>query len=108
MGDYSDTGTFGARLKTARHAQGLTQHELGEKINVTAQAISQYEQDKRRPGFEIVYSISRILDCDIRWLLGGSDVQTGADCLAEEVAALPKEALDELKNYVDYLKQKYK
>lgn len=108
MGDRNETGTFGRRLKKARSAAGLTQRELGDKINVTAQAISQYEQDKRRPGFEIACSMADILGCDIRWLMGGTATLAEGATLAEEVASLPKEALAELKYYVDYLTQKYK
>ena len=42
---------FGSRLKKLRQKAGMTQSELGEKVNVTKVSICCYEKGTRTPGF---------------------------------------------------------
>ncbi|OCZ49931.1 XRE family transcriptional regulator [Dehalobacter sp. TeCB1] len=48
----------GNRLKNARLYRGLTVEELAEKIEVSKQTVSQYENDKIAPTFEKILSLS--------------------------------------------------
>lgn len=48
----------GNRLKNARLYRGLTVEELAEKIDVSKQTVSQYENDKIVPTFEKILSLS--------------------------------------------------
>ncbi|MCG1024976.1 MULTISPECIES: helix-turn-helix domain-containing protein [Dehalobacter] len=48
----------GNRLKNARLYRGLTVEELAEKIEVSKQTVSQYENDKIVPTFEKILSLS--------------------------------------------------
>lgn len=41
--------SFGHRLKEARKRTGMTQKELGERLDVSASMIAQYETDNRTP-----------------------------------------------------------
>lgn len=52
----------GNRLKNARLYRGLTVEELGEKIEVSKQTVSQYENDKIVPPFEKILSLSKELE----------------------------------------------
>ncbi|TXR71838.1 XRE family transcriptional regulator [Bacillus sp. AR8-1] len=49
------------RIKAARTFSGLTIAELAEKIGVSRQAISQYEQGKNPPGLEVLMKIINVL-----------------------------------------------
>lgn len=51
----------GDRLKKARLYRGLTVEELAEKIEVSKQTVSQYENDKITPAFEKMMLISKEL-----------------------------------------------
>jgi Zn-dependent peptidase ImmA (M78 family)/transcriptional regulator with XRE-family HTH domain len=51
----------GNRLKNARLYKGLTVEELAEKIEVSKQTVSQYENNKIVPAFEKIFSLSREL-----------------------------------------------
>ena len=44
----SETGTFGARLRTLREAAGLTQEELAERAGLTSYAVSALERGRRQ------------------------------------------------------------
>lgn len=50
--------SIGENIKKARKAAGLTQKELAKKIGVTAQMISLYETDARRPKYETLARIA--------------------------------------------------
>ena len=56
-----DTKFNGNRLKLARTYRGMTLAELGEKINLTKQTISLYENNKSFPDYSIILKFSRIL-----------------------------------------------
>lgn len=51
----------GNRLKNARLYRGLTVEELAEKIEVSKQTVSQYENNKIIPAFEKILSLSKEL-----------------------------------------------
>jgi len=51
----------GNRLKNARLYRGLTVEELGEKIEVSKQTVSQYENGRIVPPFEKILSLSKEL-----------------------------------------------
>lgn len=54
--------TFGANLKRFREAAGLTQSQLGEKLGVTWQTVSNYETGMRWPREpEMVAAMSKVL-----------------------------------------------
>jgi Zn-dependent peptidase ImmA (M78 family)/transcriptional regulator with XRE-family HTH domain len=54
-------GFIGARLREAREARSLTQAELAEKLDVTTQAISQYERGSTTPHPDVTARLPEIL-----------------------------------------------
>jgi len=52
---------LGARLKEARKAQGLTQIELAEKLNIPQQTLARYEVGESRVSVALLVEMSRIL-----------------------------------------------
>lgn len=58
-----NTETFGTRFKNIRKTLGLTQEEIGKKIQMEATAISLMEQDKREPSLKTIRKICTLLGC---------------------------------------------
>ena len=56
-------------IKRLRQRKGLTQEELGSKLHVTRQAVSNWETGKNQPDIEILKSLAEILEVDVNELL---------------------------------------
>lgn len=52
---------LGEKIKILRVSRGITQAELGEKINVKRNTISQWEKNERTPSFEKIVELSKVL-----------------------------------------------
>ena len=61
---------LGSRIKDLRKRHGLTQEELGKKINVTKVSISCYENETRTPSLETLLELSDIFHVDPNYLFG--------------------------------------
>ncbi len=66
--------TTGELIKAARKKAGLTQAELGAKLNITPAAISQFEKPSSNPTFETLEKISNALGCKISELCEHYDI----------------------------------
>ncbi len=66
--------TLGQRLRQARRAQGMTQTEMGRRINRTHATISYWEGDLRVPEPKMVPVLSALLDIPIE-VIAGEDKQ---------------------------------
>ncbi|WP_195277047.1 helix-turn-helix domain-containing protein [Anaerotruncus rubiinfantis] len=62
--------TTGQLIKAARRNAGLTQKELGEKLDVTYQTLAQWENDLRNPKYETLQRIADALDVTVEYLRG--------------------------------------
>lgn len=60
---------FSEKLIELRKAKGWSQEELGNKINVSRQAISKWESEQANPEVEKVKEISKIFNVSIDYLL---------------------------------------
>ena len=60
------------RLREARLAKGWNQTELAEQVNISQQAVSGYEKD-RRPRFDVVIQLCEALEISLDWLVWGED-----------------------------------
>ncbi len=57
--------TLGEMLKTLRTQSGMTQSELGEKLSISAQAISKWERDESQPDIETLKKLAEIYNVSI-------------------------------------------
>jgi transcriptional regulator with XRE-family HTH domain len=62
--------SIGANIKARRHALGMTQRELAERLGVTQANVSRVESSQKGPGGEMLLSIAGALGCDVNDLLG--------------------------------------
>lgn len=67
---------FGDRLTKMRKAKGLTQEEVGEKIGISAQAVSKWENDTTMPDPIILKRLSDIYGVTLNQIYGMEDQPT--------------------------------
>lgn len=58
------------RIKKVRKQKGLSQTELGERIGVSQQVITNYERNIREPDIETLLKIAGALDVSLEMLIG--------------------------------------
>ena len=66
--------TFGQRLAALRKEKGLTQSDIADKVGITAQAVSKWENDQASPDIDILIKLSEIFDISLDELLGKEKV----------------------------------
>lgn len=60
---------FSSNLKYIRTIGNITQSELAEKVGITRQAISKYEQEKTEPSLYALHNIAKLFNCSIDTLI---------------------------------------
>lgn len=63
--------SVGENIKNIRKKNNITQEELAEKLNVTRQAVSNWENGKSEPDIETLTKIAQIFDISIDELVDG-------------------------------------
>ena len=76
--------TFGERFARLRKARGLTQEALAEKVGVSGQAVSKWENDISFPDITILPQLSDILGVSLDKLLGKEEDNSVAVVPEEE------------------------
>ena len=56
--------TFGQRFARLRKARGRTQEEIAQKVNVTPQAVSKWENDISSPDILLLGELADLLRCE--------------------------------------------
>ena len=107
------------RIHSLRIKCGLTQKELSEIIGVSVVSIGGWENGTRKPSAEAVIALAKALNVTTDYLLGRTnernpkkerfqDVDTIAAHRIGNIEQLSDEGLEELDNYIELLKLKYK
>ena len=65
--------TLGKRISTRRRAMGMTQDQLAEKLGVTAQAVSKWENDQSCPDITTLPRLAEIFGISVDTLLGRTE-----------------------------------
>ena len=98
---------LGLRLKKLRKEKSMTQEELGAVLGRTKFNISNYEMGRRQPDNDTLRALAKFFDVSIDYLLGESNVRRQHDVLAFHTTGdLTEEELEEVKNYIEFLKTK--
>lgn len=64
--------SVGRTIFELRAAKGWTQEQLGQRMNVSAQAVSKWEKGESLPDISLVVDLAQILCCTTDYLLGSS------------------------------------
>ena len=76
--------TLGQNIKKYRTQKGLSQNDLSEKLNVTYQAVSRWENDQVEPSVDALRKMSSIFGCSIDDLLSVTDDVTPKETKEQE------------------------
>lgn len=68
--------TFGQRFSRLRKQLGLKQETIAEKLNISAQAVSKWENDLSAPDISALPLLADILNVSLDELLGRDTIQT--------------------------------
>lgn len=96
--------TLGQRIAFHRKQKGLTQQQLGEQLNVSAQAISKWENDQAEPDVSMLIRLAELFDISLNLLLTGNEIAAtnetpvpeAADSVEEAPKATPKNKVSEI------------
>lgn len=100
-------------LKKLRREHHLTQEALAKQLNVSKSTISMYENGERIPPSDMIERIADLFHVSINMLYGREDT---AKTDEEEIKValfggdgeVTDEMWDEVKQYAEYIKAKYK
>ncbi|ALU90223.1 XRE family transcriptional regulator [Herbaspirillum rubrisubalbicans] len=67
---------IGSRIREIRLSNGLSQRELGQRLQTSTGHISWLEAGKAMPGGELLLQLHREFAVDINWLLTGSEPES--------------------------------
>ena len=101
---------IGERLLDLRKDAGLTQDELAEILNINKHSISSYERDKSEAPDAIKIAMAKYFNVTVDYLVGLTDTPGMTAPQANVLrlpANLPKQALPELKSFIQFLVFKY-
>lgn len=96
----------GNQISILRKNKGLTQNELGERLNVTYQAVSKWERGETLPDVSLLVDLANILQTSVDYILTGggkqinykgtisvAEIKEGISCLEKMRKLLGKENL---------------
>ncbi len=61
------------KLKTIRLSKNITQKQLATEVGLTEAAIQNYENERRKPNYDVLISIADYFDVSIDYLVGRTD-----------------------------------
>ena len=64
---------FSQIVKSLRLERGWSQQEVADRAGLNKMTISQYENGKRKPSFEVIEALAEIFHVDMNYLLGYTD-----------------------------------
>ena len=67
--------TLGARIAALRKRKGMTQEELAQKMEVSSQAVSKWENDVSCPDIQSLPRLAKLLGTTVDELLTGKEAQ---------------------------------
>ena len=66
-----NSNLMGSYLQTERKKMGMTQSELSEKLNVSSQAVSNWERGETLPDVSMLLDLAETLHCSVDAILSG-------------------------------------
>jgi len=95
---------FAVRFKNLRQSKGLNQVQLAERLGVTKQSISNWENDNIMPSIEMLIRIADSFRVSTDYLLG-RDVQESEAVQMLDITGLTPNQIEHIKLIVDDLRQ---
>jgi transcriptional regulator with XRE-family HTH domain len=88
--------TIGQKLTFYRKKKSLTQQQLGEMLNISAQAVSKWENDLAEPDIPTLKKLAELYGISLDRLVSEEDVgeELPPEVNAEEIAAKVEESYE--------------
>lgn len=107
---------IGKRIRSKRKELGLTQKELGAKVNLSEASVSKYESGKvEEASTTKLNEFAEVLGVDIGWLLGIKNAKKEKETTFPATIAahfegeeFTEEELNEINNYIQFVISKRK
>jgi len=93
---------FSERVKMLRESLGINQVEFGNKLNVSKQCISNWENSNIQPSIDMLERIARTFSVSTDFLLGLDDQQT------VNVSGLSTKQIFHIQSLIDDLRESNK
>lgn len=100
---FENSSTIGSRIAEARKAHGYTQEEFSQMLDVSAQAVSKWENDISCPDIQLLPKIAEILGMTTDQLLTGKKPENNGANETKEEAKTPVDT-SKLKININILK----
>lgn len=88
---------FPERIKAIRKKEKLSQMELANKLGITRQSVSYYENGERLPDIQVLSDICSLLNCSPKYLLGFQDTMHDENADISARTGLNEESLDRIR-----------
>ena len=66
-----DAAKVGRQIANLRKVKGLTQSQLGERLNISFQAVSKWERGETLPDVGILLDLAKVLETTVDHILNG-------------------------------------
>lgn len=88
----------------------MSQTQLAKKVGTSQSAISQMEGGERKPSFDMLRRLAKALNVSPAHLLGEEveELNPEEQAYFRQFRSLPDEAKQELSQFAEYLRQRYK
>jgi transcriptional regulator with XRE-family HTH domain len=102
--------TLGQQITTLRKKKGISQADLGKRVETSGDIIGRYERDEVKPSIEVVIRMADALEVSLDYLVGKTDIELDNSALnrIREVTALPDEDKKQVFMVVDALIRDFK
>lgn len=91
---------LGQRINELRIAMGWSQVQLAEKLSISKQTVSNWENDNIQPSIEMLVRLAKLFHVSTDYLLGLDNAQT------INVGGLPKSFIAHITQIIEDYKQK--
>ena len=106
--------TLGERLKSLIEEKGIDQKRFAELFNLSPTTVSGYVTNYRTPNDELKKKFADFFCVSIDYLLGHTDKRNITDKEKEtktfhnlDINGLPDEAIKQIEDYIEFVRQKY-
>lgn len=102
--------TLGQQITALRKKKGISQADLGKRVETSGDIIGRYERDEVKPSIEVVIRMANVLEVSLDYLVGKTDMELDNSTLnrIREVTALPDEDRKQVFLMVDALIRDFK
>ena len=96
------------RIRSLREQYGYNQKYASEKLRISPQACSHYENGRRTPDIEMLYKLSKFYHVSMEFLLTGEQNEdlnhSGETIVFRDARDLSEEDLKAVRLFIEYLK----